>query len=303
MSERKRILVSGASGLVGTRLVAALEDDGHEVSRLVRRDPAAPSEYRWDPYRDYIDPVALKSVDAVVHLSGAGIGDKRWTRARKQVLYDSRVITTRVLAEHLASLDDPPRVLIAQSAIGVYGDRGDELLTEGSSVGSRDEFLTDLTIDWERAAAPAIASGIRVVNSRTGLVLDRQAPLMRRLIPLFRAGLGGPLGDGRQWWSWITLSDVVAAIEHLLGSDLAGPVNLVSPHPVRQLEFARTLADMVHRPALLPTPRLGIQAALGAEKANSIAFSSTRVAPELLLADGFEHGDSDLGAALRAMVS
>ena len=303
MSEQRQVLVSGASGLIGRRLLQTLEAAGHEVARLVRRDPIEPGEYRWDPYGGFTDPQAFVGIDAVVHLSGAGIGNRRWTTRRKQEIYDSRVVTTRVLAEHLAALDDRPEVLIAQSAIGIYGDRGDEILTERSAVGPDGDFLTDLTIDWEEAAASAEESGIRVVHSRTGLVLDRSAPLMQRLVPLFKAGLGGPIGDGSQWWSWIALDDVVAVIDHLIGSPISGPVNVVAPEPVRQAEFARTLAEVLHRPSFLPAPKLGVQLALGAEKATAIAFSSARVIPERLDADEFEYGGPELEAALRRMLT
>lgn len=299
MSEARRILVTGASGFIGRRLIANLEATGNEVAQLVRREPTAPREYHWDPYAGYIDPRALKGIDAAIHLSGAGIGDKRWTAERKRVVYASRVLTTRVLAEHLAALDDRPEVLVAQSAIGIYGDRGDEILTESSTLASDEDFLKALTVDWEDAAGPAGAAGMRVIHPRTGLVLDRDAPLMRRLVPLYRAGLGGPIGDGSQWWSWISLDDTVAALRHLLESELEGPVNVVAPEPIRQRDFAAALGAAVNRPAVLPSPKLGVQLVLGAERAKSIAFSSARVVPERLLADGFDHADPQLEATLR----
>ncbi len=297
-----RVLISGASGLIGSRLNESLTAGGHDVVRLVRREAAAQGEFEWDPYEGYIDERALKAVDAVVHLSGAGIGDKRWTPERKKVLYDSRIVTTRVLAEHLAGADEPPAVFISQSAMGIYGDRGDEVLTEQSSFGPRDDFLASLTMDWEEAATPAAQAGIRVVHPRTGLVLSREAQLLARLVPLFKAGLGGPIGDGNQWWSWITLTDVVRAIEHTIDSDLEGPVNLVAPSPVRQKEFADTLAAVVRRPAILPVPKLAMRLALGGEKAEAIGFSSTRVIPERLLEGGFGFADTDLEGALTKML-
>lgn len=297
-----RVLISGASGLIGTRLNESLTARGHDVARLVRREAEGPGEFEWDPYEAYIDERALKAVDAVVHLSGAGIGDKRWTPERKKVLYDSRIVTTRVLAEHLAAADEPPAVFVSQSAIGIYGDRGDEVLTERSSFGPRDDLLASLTMDWEEAATPAAQAGIRVVHPRTGLVLSREAQLLARLVPLFKAGLGGPIGDGNQWWSWITLTDVVRAIEHMIDSDLEGPVNLVAPAPVRQRDFADALGAAVRRPAFLPAPKLAMRLALGSEKAEAIGFSSTRVLPERLVADGFAFEDTDLKAALLQMV-
>ena len=302
MAESMRILVSGASGLIGRSMTEALQAAGHSVTTLVRRESRTADEYEWNPYQGFIDSRALKGLDAVVHLSGAGIGDKRWTEERKKVLYDSRIVTTRVLSEHLAALDDPPGVLISQSAIGIYGDRGDETLTESSSRGPSDDFLASLTFDWETAAAPAAEAGIRVVYPRTGLVLSRRAQLMVRLVPLFRAGLGGPIGDGRQWWSWITLTDVIRSVAHLIESDLEGPFNLAAPAPARQKHFAELLARAVHRPAVLPVPKLAIRLALGGEKAESIGLSSTRVLPERLVDDGFEFGDADLETTLHRML-
>jgi uncharacterized protein (TIGR01777 family) len=299
----KHILLSGASGLVGGTLATSLKRAGHDVRRLVRRQPAAPGEYRWDPYRDDIDEIALKGLDAVIHLSGAGIGDRRWTAERKRQIYDSRIVTTRMLADHLARLDTPPAVMISQSAVGIYGDRGDERLTETSTLGPTDDFLASLTMDWEEAAGPAREAGIRVVHPRTGLVIDHDAQLMARLVPLFRAGLGGPIGDGRQWWSWISLHDVISALEHLVESDLSGAVNLVSPQPVRQREFADILASVLRRPALLPVPRFGMRLVLGAEKADAIGFSSTRVEPVRLSEDGFRFADPELEPALRRMLT
>ncbi len=302
MNNTRRVLISGASGLIGTRLTESLKAGGHDVVRLVRSEAEGPGEFKWDPYEGYIDERALKGLDAAVHLSGAGIGDKRWTAERKQVLYDSRIVTTRVLAEHLAAAGEPPAVLISQSAIGIYGDRSDEILTEQSSFGPREDFLASLTMDWEEAATSAREAGIRVVHPRTGLVLSREAQLLARLVPLFKVGLGGPIGDGRQWWSWITLTDVVRAIEHLIESDLDGAVNLVGPSPVRQREFAETLAAVVRRPAFLPTPKLAMRLALGAEKAEAIGFSSTRVLPERLIESGFEFSQGNLEAALEEML-
>jgi uncharacterized protein (TIGR01777 family) len=303
LKEPQRILLTGASGLIGGRLSASLQNDGHEVIRLVRRPTESPAEYRWDPSLGSIDERALKGLDVVINLSGAGIGDKRWTTARKAEIYDSRIGTTQFLAESLAVADERPAVFISQSAIGIYGDRGDELLTEESAVGPLDDFLAALTIDWEAAAAPASVAGIRVVHPRTGLVLARDAQLMRRLVPLFKAGLGGPIGDGRQWWSWITLNDVVGAITHLIDSDLAGPVNLVAPAPVRQREFATALAGQLRRPSKLPVPRFGVRLALGGEKAEAIGYSSTRVVPHRLDADGYQFADPELAPALRGLLT
>lgn len=302
MNETRKILLTGASGLIGTRIATALQAQGNEVVRLVRRDAENPDEYQWDPLIGSVDKRALKGLDVVIHLSGAGIGDKRWTAARKAEIYDSRIGTTQFLAELLASADERPEVFISQSAIGIYGDRGDEILTEDSPLGTDNDFLSSLTVDWEAAADPARIAGIRVVHPRTGLVLARDAQLMQRLVPLFKAGLGGPIGNGRQWWSWITLDDVVNSIVHLIDSPLTGPVNLVAPHPVRQRDFASALAAELRRPAKVPVPRVGLRLALGGEKARSIGFSSTRVIPQRLESDGFRFDHDDLRTALRDVV-
>jgi hypothetical protein len=269
----------------------------------VRRQPSSTGEYIWDPYASIVDDRAFEGVDVVINLSGAGIGDKRWTAERKVALYESRITTTRLLAERVARMDKPPRLFVSQSAIGIYGDRGDEILTERSSNGHEDDFLASLTVDWEKAAAPAVEAGIRVVHPRTGLVLSRDAQLLRRLVPLFKSGLGGPIGDGSQWWSWVTLTDVIRATEHLIQSDIEGPVNLVAPSPVRQKEFATSLARVVRRPAVLPVPKLAMRLVLGGEKAEAIGFSSTRAIPERLSEDGFEFSDSDLETALATMLA
>lgn len=292
------VLVSGASGLIGSALTTHLGGAGAEVRRLVRRAPTAEGEYRWDPYDAYIDDIALKGVDAVIHLSGAGIGDQRWTDERKRILYDSRITSTKVLAEHLARLEEPPSVLISQSAIGIYGDRGDEVLTETSELGPDEDFLARLVKDWEAAAAPARQAGIRVLHPRTGLVLAPQADLIQRLLPFFKAGVGGPLGRGKHWWSWVALQDVVGAISHLIASDLSGPVNVVAPNPVRQKAFAKALGDTLGRPSLLPVPKPALSVVMGSEAAESIGFASTRVLPARLQEAGFDFHHQDLDRAL-----
>ena len=301
--QRFGALITGGSGLIGSSLSDALLERGASVRRLVRRQPSATGEYIWDPYASMIDDRAFEGVDVVINLSGAGVGDKRWTSERKAALYESRITTTRVLAERLAWMEKPPRLFISQSAIGIYGDRGDEILTEESSNGPEDDFLAALTVDWEKAAARAVEAGIRVVHPRTGLVLSRDAQLLQRLVPLFKSGLGGPIGDGSQWWSWVTLTDVIRATEHLIQSDIEGPVNLVAPSPVRQKEFATLLARAVRRPAILPVPKMAMRLALGGQKAEAIGFSSTRALPERLSDDGFEFADSDLQTALATMLA
>lgn len=297
-----RVLLSGASGLIGSRLRLDLAVDGHDVRQLVRSKPDGVKRFHWDPNKGEIDTEALAGTAAVIHLSGAPIGTGRWTKRRKRLLHDSRVVTTRFLSEQLAAADSPPRILVSQSAIGIYGDRGDEILTEGSTLGPRDDFLASLTIDWESAADPARDAGIRVVHPRTGLVLIPRSQLLGRLVPLFKAGLGGRLGSGQQWWSWVTLDDVSRVVRFLIARDVSGPMNLVAPNPVRQSDFTRSLARVLRRPAYATVPRFVMRAALGREKAYSLGFSSTRALPARLTESGFRFGDTDIEEALQRLV-
>lgn len=303
MNSHRRILLAGASGLIGARLTSYFRDRGDEVTKLVRRDPGADDELTWDPYRRQIDDRALKAVDVVVNLSGASIGEGRWSSARKRTIYDSRVAVTRFLANQIAQSDEPPQVFVSQSAVGIYGDRGDEILDETSQPGAADDFLAGLTVDWEAAASPARDVGVRVVHPRTGLVISREAQLIARLLPIFKAGLGGPIGDGSQWWSWISLEDNARAVDFLMTSGMSGPVNLVSPRPVRQKDFAKSLATVVGRPSLVPIPRVGMRLALGSEKATAVGLSSTRVVPHRLDENGFRFNDADLTATLERVVA
>ncbi len=296
-----RVAVAGASGLIGTALVKHLNTTGHEVVRLVRDPTARADDTRyWDPAIGAIDDDAFTGIDAVVNLAGAGIGDRRWTKHRRRELRQSRVDTTELLVEAMVATPNPPEVLVAGSAVGFYGDRGDEVLDEESGPGTG--FLAALVADWEAAAATAAGSGIRVTMARTGLVLARNAPFLTRLLPLFKLGLGGPLGRGRQWWSWITLEDEVRALTHLAESGITGPVNLCSPNPVTNREFTRTLASVLRRPAVLAVPRFGPQLLLGRELADELLFSSTRAHPTVLTAAGFEFHHPDLDATLRGML-
>ena len=236
----------------------------------------------------------------MVHLAGAGVGDGRWTESRKRVLVESRTRSTALLAAALAGLHQPPRVLVSASAIGFYGDRNDELLTEQSPPGH--DFLASLCVRWEAETAPAAEAGLRVVCARTGLVLSKGGGALPKLLPLFKLGLGGRFGSGDQWWSWITLDDEIRAIAWLLENDLAGPVNLTAPNPVTNREFTRILGAVLSRPARLPVPRFGPRLLLGSELADALLFTSARVQPAVLESSGFTFSHSDLEVGLRAML-
>ena len=292
------IAVTGASGLIGSRLVAELAAGGHRPIRLVRREPTAGEDaIRWDPAAGTIDAASLEGVGAVVHLAGEGIAERRWSEAQKQRILDSRVSGTTLLATTLAGLTTPPRVLLSGSAIGFYGERGDEELTESSGPG--DIFLADVCRAWEAATAPAEEAGIRVSHLRTGIVLDRHGGALAKTLPLFRLGLGGRLGSGRQWWSWIGIEDEVGAIMFLLDAEVSGPVNLTAPHPVTNAEFTRVLGRVLGRPTLLPVPSFGPKLLLGSELAEQLLFTSARVLPEALTTAGYQFRTPDLEGALR----
>jgi uncharacterized protein (TIGR01777 family) len=288
-----RVAVTGAHGLIGSALVDALRTAGHDVVRLVRSTPAGPDEVQWDPTGGTVDLTGLAGVEAAVHLAGAGVGDHRWSAEYKRVVHDSRVLGTRTLVKALTSLDPLPTVLVSGSAIGYYGDRGDQVLTEDSGPG--EGFLVDVVKAWESAADPARDAGIRVVHPRTGLVMARSGGAFSQLLPLARLGLGGPLGNGRQWWSWITLTDAVAALIAMIESDLAGPVNLTAPNPAHNADVIRAIARAVHRPAVLPTPAFALRIALG-EFAGEI-LASQRVTPGKLTDAGFGFKHETLTAA------
>jgi hypothetical protein len=263
------------------------------------RQPVRPGDLvlHWDPEAGTIDSTGLEGTDAVIHLAGAGIGDRRWSEARKQLLVESRTRSTALLAGALAGLDRLPRVLVSASAIGIYGDRGDELLTEQSPSGN--DFLASLCLRWEAETATAAEAGIRVVCVRTSVVLSKDGGALPKLLPLFKLGLGGRFGSGGQWWSWITLDDEIRAIEWLLENDARGPVNLTAPKPVTNREFTRVLSKVLSRPARLPVPRVGPRLLLGSEFADSLLFTSARVRPAVLESKGFVFSHSDLEAGLR----
>ena len=296
-----RVAVTGSHGLIGTELVRALEQAGHVVTRLVRSSPG-PGEVAWDPARGTIDAKGLEGVDAVVHLAGVGIGDHRWTDAHKKAVRDSRVQGTTLLARSLAGLSWRPSVLLSGSAVGFYGDRGDEELTEESPPGTG--FLASVVNEWEACAAPAADAGIRTVLLRSGVVMsERGGALKKQLLP-FKAGIGGRLGSGRQWLSWITLEDHIAATMHLLtAEDVYGPVNVTSPQPVTNAEFTKALGEALHRPTLMPVPTVALDMLLGREMVKEMVLGGQRVLPAKLEASGFRFGHPELVPALRALLA
>jgi hypothetical protein len=291
----QRVAITGASGLIGGALSAFLIDRGDEVLHLVRRPARTAAEISWDPANRVLDPAALAGVDAVVHLAGVNVGDKRWTPSRKQEIFASRVDGTHTLAAALAEADHPIR-MVSQSAVGYYGsDRGNEVLTEDSESGHG--FLAEVVRAWEAAAEPARAAGLHVAHPRTGIVLAPGAGAMGPLLRLAQLGLAGPIGSGEQYWPWITLRDTVRGIAFLLDHpDVDGPINLVGPAPARQKDIAAELARQLHRPALLPAPGMGVRLYLG-EFANDI-LGSQRVMPGRLTASGFVHDDDTLPKAI-----
>ncbi|MEV5613966.1 TIGR01777 family oxidoreductase [Streptomyces sp. NPDC052225] len=292
-----RIAVAGASGLIGSALVRSLTADGHEVLRLVRRAPRAADEVRWDPNAGLVDTSRLSGCEAVVNLAGAGVGDHRWTDAYKREIRDSRVLGTTTLAEAAASLDTPPRVLLNGSAVGYYGDTGSRAVDESAPAG--DGFLPSLCVEWEAATAPAHQAGIRTVFARTGLVVARGGGAWGKLFPLFKAGLGGRMGDGRQYWSYIALHDHVAALRHLLDTQtLSGPVNLTAPHPATNREVTAAMGRVLHRPTLFPVPSPALRLVLG-EMAGDV-LGSTRALPTRLLESGFEFAFPTVEQAIAA---
>ncbi|MGW2473614.1 TIGR01777 family oxidoreductase [Streptomyces sp. NPDC001665] len=292
-----RIAVSGSTGLIGAALVRSLRADGHEVVRLVRHSARAGDEVEWDPKRGYVDVAGLVGCDAVVHLAGAGVGDHRWTEAYKKEIRDSRVLGTAAIADAVASLDTPPAVLLSGSAIGFYGDTGDRPVDEEAPPG--DGFLPSVCVEWEEATAAAEEAGVRTVHARTGLVVAREGGAWGRLFPLFRAGLGGRMGDGRQYWSYIALHDHIAALRHILDApELAGPVNLTAPTPVTNAEVTAAMGRVLRRPTLFTAPAPALRLALG-EFAGDI-LGSQRVLPARLLGSGFSFAFPSVEAAIRA---
>ncbi len=289
-----KILVSGSSGLIGTALLRALQTSGNEVTCLIRGAASGKGRIGWDPARP-LPPESVSGFDAVVHLAGESIVG-RWTEAKKRRILESRVRGTRNLAEALAAAPQRPRLLITASAIGYYGDRGDEILREDSSPGNG--FLPEVCREWEAAAEPATKAGIRVAQMRFGLVLSASGGALQKMLLPFRMGVGGNMGNGRQWWSWVDIDDLIGAIEHVIKTDtLRGPVNVVAPSPVRNAEFTETLASVLSRPAIFPMPAFAARLVFG-QMADELLLASQRVEPAKLMASGFVFQKADLRKTL-----
>ena len=294
-----KILISGSHGLVGSALIKSLTAGNHEVIRLVRHTrTAGAAEIEWQPDKGLIDKAQLEGLDAVVHLAGENIGEGRWTSEKKRAILDSRTKGTTLLSETLASLRQPPAAFLSASAIGYYGNRGDEKLTESSSPG--DDFLAHVCKEWEKATKPATEKGIRTVLTRFGIILDEQGGALEKMLTPFRMGIGGRIGDGKQWMSWIALDDVVGALQFVIRDQfIKGPVNFVAPIPVTNAEFTKTLGSVLSRPTFLPVPAFGVRLAFGGEMADSLLLSSQRVEPSVLTERGFAFNFARLEPALK----
>ncbi|MGB0715896.1 MAG: TIGR01777 family oxidoreductase [Phycisphaerae bacterium] len=292
------VFVTGSSGLVGKRLCVALQDDGHQVKRVVRSTKQdGPRAVVWNPSADEIDPTIFNGADAVVHLAGESIADKRWSTAQKKVILDSRAKSTRNLAEALAALDNPPKTLVCASAIGFYGSRGDEQLTEESETG--DGFLAEVCRAWEDACQPARDAGIRVVNIRIGMVVARDGGALAKMLTPFKMGAGGILGSGKQYMSWIEVDDLVRLIEYTITEEsLDGPVNAVAPKPITNFEFTKALGRVLGRPTIFPMPAFAARLAFG-EMADELLLSSARVFPKRATDAGFVFARPEIESALR----
>jgi len=295
------VVIAGASGLIGNALLHALRNDGYQVWRLVRRRKVRDDEIAWDPARGELDPRELAGTDAVVNLAGESLADGRWTAKRRERILKSRTESTRTLVTALRELEPRPGVLLSGSAVGFYGDRGEDVLSERSTMGTG--FLPEVCLAWETMAEGAARAGMRAVFLRFGVVLARQGGALAKMLPLYRAGLGGRLGSGRQWMSWIGLGDAVGAIRHALSDDRCrGPLNVVAPAPVRNAEFAAALGRVLHRPAFLPAPALALRAVFG-RMADEALLASTRAVPEKLIETGYTFRAPTLETALRGVLA
>jgi uncharacterized protein (TIGR01777 family) len=291
-----RIAITGASGLIGSALVPHLRSEGHEVFRLVRRSATAPDEISWDPASGTVDLKALQGVEGVIHLAGAGVGDHRWSDAYKKEILDSRVNGTNTIVRALTQLDSKPRVLVSGSAIGWYGDTADREVDESAPAGSG--FLADVVQAWEAATAPAHEAGIRVVHARTGLVVAKDGGAWARMFPLFNLGVGGKLGSGKQYWSWVSLRDEVNALSYCLTNEsISGAVNITGPTPHTNAEITKIMGKVLGRPTVLPVPAIALNIALG--EFSSEVLGSTRVLPRVLEACGFTWQDPTIEDAIR----
>jgi uncharacterized protein (TIGR01777 family) len=294
-----KLVLTGASGLLGRALVSALRDDGHEVVRLVRRPPAAPDEARWDPNAGHVEPAALRGADAVINLAGPGLGDRPWTPARKRMLLDDRVSATRTITEAMAAAEPRPRVLLSMSGTGFYGTPGEEVVTEAAPQG--DGYVAQIAASWEQATAPAADAGIRVVRMRTGVVLSANGGAFGRLLPIFRLGLGGRLGSGRQWWSWVALPDYVSAVRFLLDhEEIDGPVNVTAPVPITNADLTKAMGRVLHRPTFTIAPGFALKLPLR-DFAEDL-LGGQRSVPQRLLDAGFVFDHPSFEPALRAVL-
>lgn len=296
-----RILVSGSHGLVGKALISSLRSDSHEIVRLVRGKPSGATEIEWHPNQEKIDASALEGLDAVVHLAGESIASGRWTDEKKRAIRDSRVKGTALLSDALARLSRPPSVFVSASAIGYYGNRGDEVLTEKSAPG--DDFLASVCVEWENATIPTIEKGIRTVHARFGIILDPKEGALAKMLTPFRMGIGGRIGDGKQWMSWIDINDVVNGLKSVIeNSSVNGPVNFVAPNPVTNAEFTKTLGRVLSKPTLFPVPKFGVRLAFG-EMGDALLLSGQRVEPNVLQQSGYGFAYPSLDLALRHLLT
>lgn len=298
--ECMRVVITGSSGLIGSALVRSLRADGHDVVRLVRREPRAPDEVRWDPDLGRLDPAVLDGCDAVVNLAGAGVGDRRWTKQYKRTIRNSRIRSTATIAAATSRAAGPPAVLVSGSAIGYYGDTGERAVTEGDPAGAG--FLAEVVRDWEDAALPVHDVGVRLVHLRSGLVVSGRGGAWGRLWPLFRLGLGGRLGPGTQYWSWVSLRDEVRAIRFLIGdASSSGPYNTTAPNPASNADITAAMGRALHRPTMLPVPSVALRLALG--EMSQEVLGSARVLPRRLSDAGFAWLDPTIDDALLAALS